>query len=416
MGERRYAMSEISMENYAREYKERVKQENEKNKNAKINNEEKLKKDIESSFITSDRSKEDTKKFKEIAKIFGISGDELEKLKDKNTEMGNKITYLFTQDGKKFVEDILKDYSKSDSMEYIRKSQFNEFIGNKDLESLKNAQKINEYYVKYIDGFYQLFLDSGMTEQEAFERIKWAYNKYDYPKRYVIMTFLEGYLSYMKKLEEIDDSASIQGITQKENLLWLKFMNKQIRDALNSAIEYAIEIRKEMKGIDVLERMAIFNEYVSSEENDKIINEDREKHETVVNDCKSDKEIAKICQRYKAISGKDVDIYMALIYIRDFGREIKNKDLTQKEYLDFKLALEGGCKKDDKCSFDSIDKLKKEMRKLYKKLREKVIETGLPPDTIKIPWRETKDKELLDAAISKYECEWIAKEGIGIPF
>lgn len=295
--------------------------------------------------------------FNELVDALEI-GEEIQKLKKGGTQ------YKFSEEGAKLLEDVLYKYGKSKrskdndnsiknlERQIFKYKQYNAFVSKKLLDSYDDMMEANNLVIMAIECFYQLFIDVGLSEEDAEQIMSNANRRYSYSKRKGWQKTMSLFRAYIGKLDDINNRRNKEiGLTERENAIWLDYANKELEETIKRVLNVR-DIMEEIIVDDVSN--SVWDEFKKTQEKDIVLNIETEMQ--LESKLKEDKKIQKLMKSYKAITSKEINIkkLISLIIVGEsvFGNALI--DLLMRELLD--VQVDGNVKWKQK-DVNSIEKI-----------------------------------------------------------
>lgn len=327
--------------------------------------------------------------FNEIFQNIGIDKKYLKKLK-----VDRK--YQFSDTGKEFIKKLLSDFKKN---EIIRKQEYDLFLDKDKLEQLESVSKSNDEFLEMIEEFQNLFIDSGCSEEEAYECMKNTFLRYDVPKRrqeneiLKIYIMLTEYLQYLN--EKTNDHRDL--LTNQEHVLWMDNMTECILKTLNDSLE----VRDKMFEIKYREKVKIFRTAVLDKSYNEKRDTDRIKCDNILEKCKKDTEIMDLVSKLER--AHEGSILQLIMYILNSNRVSEKKwDELRTDERDavikiFNVTYSTGSDR----KYMDIKKSNKIIEELYKKVSDIIDGDKACLDIGDMPWARSKNEVLLEKALKE---------------
>lgn len=343
--------------------------------------------------------------FDEIAEALELTTDKLDRLKENGK-------WTFTEEGTEKLADALFSYEKETRgrekpeatkrlvKQIIKYGQYNAFAEVSVTEQLREYFAANEIIVICRDCFYKLFVDVGISEEEAKEIMHAADKKFSYSKRKTYQESFKWIGKFLKHLEKVNlDRHNDLSLSEKENTIWLDEINQKIE----KDIDEAWMLRNRMIHIKKRERYkAIKESWINGGFIGILNNYNNENIEkAVLKECEENQDFMKDIKEYKKITKKDLDLetMVKLVGVNLVQVEEDDALLIIKECVG--VPVDGNVlrhKGDD-------EKLEKILKNLYVDIKQRIINRGFDCLMTKDVPEKIKGEKLLEEAKKKIEIE-----------
>lgn len=343
--------------------------------------------------------------FDEIAEALELTTDKLDRLKENGK-------WTFTEEGTEKLADALFSYEKETRgrekpeatkrlvKQIIKYGQYNAFAEVSVTEQLREYFAANELIVICRDCFYRLFVDVGISEEEAKEIMCAADKKFSYLKRKTYQKSFKWIGKFLKYLEEVNlDRHNDLSLSEKENTIWLDEINQKIE----KDIDEAWMLRNRMIYIKKRERYkAIKESWINGGFIGILNNYNNENIEkAVLKECEEDQDFMKDIKEYKKITKKDLDLETMVKLVGVSLDQVEEDDalLIIKECVG--VPVDGNVlrhKGDD-------EKLEKILKNLYADIKQRIINRGFDCLMTEDVPEKIKGEKLLEEAKKKIEIE-----------